>query len=1053
MSEKPVSEKEKLSDLADWENSRVFGKNKELPHNKVIPFPYKESQFYISLNGKWKFYWVKKPSERPQDIYKLDYNDSKWKDIKVPSHWQLEGYDIPMYLNYRYPPSLRTKNIPNINHEYNPVGSYRTFFTIPKDWTEREIFINFDGVDSAFYLWINEHLVGYSQDSATPAEFNITNYIKEGKNILAVEVYRWSDGSYLEDQDMWRLSGIYRDVYIYSAPKLHLRDLFVYCDFDEQYEDATLKIKAKIRNFSDNIVKGARLEVELFDTNNKTINLNPNLKQANLEIDSNKEIEVNFETRVNDPIKWSEEAPYLYNLIFTIKGSSDNLIAEYGCKFGFRKVELKNNQIFVNGASIKIKGVNLHDWDPDTGRTLSYEKILRDILIFKQYNINAVRTCHYPKDPIFYDLCDEYGVYVLDECNLESHGARKKIPTDKPEWTDAVIARMLNMVERDKNHPCVIMWSLGNEAGFGENFAKMKEAALRIDPTRKIHYEGDSTLKVSDVFSMMYPPIRRLEKLIKNKPIKNPLGQKFKPEMYKGKPIIFCEYAYSPGNSTGYLQEYWDLIEANDKFVGGFIWDFVDKALRKKDENGKEFWAYGGDYGDKPNDKNFGVDGIVLPDRTPHPALYEVKKVYQNIKLSPIDKTTGKFKVRNKYNFISLDFVEPNWELTANGKVIQSGKLPLLRIAPGMEQEIIIPFEKFEVALDTEYYLTMKFILIKDELWAKKGHIVAWDQFELPFRNSYLRDPDYRSLPELSFEETLSEFIAIGKDFKVKINKTTGELFSYIYKEKELISSPLVPNFWRAPTDNDLGIEFVLPNIHNMKATKLLFKIVLPYFRKGWRKASKTCKIKDLFINHVNPRIYDVEVISKVHYGKSNLTTIYSIYGNGDIVIKNRFTPRKNMIKFGMQMAIPKIFNNISWFGCGPHENYEDRKSGAVIGLYSSTINEFTHNYVRPQENGNRCDVRWITFTDANGFGLKAKGMPVLSVSAWPYTLEDLESAKHIHELPMNDIITVNLDYKQRGVGGGLLIDNILFGESTIKKYRLEKKKEYEYIFRISPIK
>lgn len=1045
-------------ELLDWEDPSVFGINKEPIHNTLIPYENKEavldspepSPYFQSLNGKWKFYWIKKPAARPVDFYKLDFDDIDWKEIPVPSHWQLQGYDVPMYLNYRYPPSLRTKNIPNIDHEYNPVGSYRTEFAIPEGWNGREIFVHFAGVDSAFYLWVNGNKIGYSQDSATPAEFNITKFLKEGKNLLAAEVYRWSTGSYLEDQDMWRLSGIYRDVYLYSTPQVHLRDFFVYCDFDAQYNDAILKVKGKIRNYSNDLVKNYNLKITLFNADKTIVGTIPIMSMDNFTIEANKESNVNLETKIDNPIKWSAEVPYLYDVIFTLKDSNEETIEEECCKFGFRKIEIKNSQIYVNGASIKIKGVNLHDWDPDSGRYLSYERMLQDILIFKQYNINAVRTSHYPKDPNFYDLCDKYGVYVLDECNVESHGARKKMPTSKPEWTDAVIARMVSMVERDKNHPCIFMWSLGNEAGFGENFVKMKEAALKIDPTRGIHYEGDFTLKVSDVFSMMYPPIKRLLKLIKNKSITNPLLQKFTSKMYKDKPIIFCEYAFSPGNSTGYLQDYWSLIEANNKFVGGFIWEFVDKALRKKDENDKEFWAYGGDFGDQPNDKNFGVNGIVLPDRKPHPALYEVKKVYQNIKALPIDLKTGKIKIRNKYNFISLDFVEPFWELTANGQTIQEGKLPPLSLKPGCEQEIVVPFKQFEISQDTEYYLTIKFALINDESWAQKGHIVAWDQFQLPFINLALQEPDYSSMPKISFEESPSEFIAVGQEFKVIISKKTGGLSSYSYKGKELINSPLVANFWRAPTDNDLGVEFVIPDLKDKKLLKTLLKIILPYYRKGWKKAGKTRKIKSIDAYHTNPLIIDIEVDSKVHYGKSTLETIYSISGNGDVVVKNRFTPKKNMIKFGMQMAIRNNLNKVSWFGCGPHENYSDRKTGAAIGIYSSTIDEFKHDYVRPQENGNRCDVRWIMFTDEKGFGLKATGMPELSVSAWPYTQDDLEQAKHINELPQRDTITVNLDYAQRGVGGGLLVDNILWGESTIKKYRLEKKKRYEYIFRLN---
>ncbi len=1030
--------------INDWENTEMIGQNKEPAHNTFIPYPdiktaiggIKESPYYLSLNGKWKFNWAKNPSERPSDFYKIEFDCNNWKEIPVPSNWQLEGYGIPIYLNYRYPNSINRKEIPKIDHQYNPVGSYRTEFAIPKDWEGREIFIHFDGVQSAFYIWINGEKVGYSQGSMTPAEFNITKYLKKGKNILAVEVYRWSDGSYLEDQDMWRLSGIYRDVYLFSTPKLHIRDFFVFCDLDAEYKDAILKVKAKIRNYSEKMSEGNKLELILLDAKNNVVGSDP-LKIAEIPpVNPLKETEINIKSSIKKPYKWSAEDPYLYEIVLTLKNSNGEIIEVERCKFGFRKVEFKSNgEILINGKSIIFKGVNRHDHDPDRGRAVTYDRMIQDVKILKQFNINAVRTSHYPNQPKWYELCDEYGIYVIDECNLETHGLRNILPRSDPKWTKAVVDRMISMVERDKNHPCIFMWSLGNEAGNGENFVKMKKAALEIDSTRKIHYEGDYELVVSDVFSSMYTPIEELEKSGKLEIVKFtfPDRRKVTPQMYKGMPRILCEYAHSAGNSTGYLQEYMDIFEKYENCVGGFIWDYIDKVFRKVDENGKEYWGYGGDFGDEQNDKHFCVNGIITADRQPNPGLYEVKKVYQNIKVYPIDLKLGKVKVYNKNRFINLDFVEISWELTANGTVIQEGTMPVPSIDPLKEEEITIPFESNNLNPDIEYFLMIKFILLEDTLWAEKGHVVAWDQFKLPFGTLKTSILDINSMPTLKLNELAKEIEVIGNEFKIIIGKNTGGIESLTYKNKELISSPLVPNLWRVYTDNDLGLEYIFPD---QKQPNI------------WKKATKKRRIIEIKAEQINTQVVHIISTSEVRYGISDYKTEYTIYGNGDILIENSFTPSKNMIRFGMQMAIPNEYNLISWYGRGPYENYWDRKTGAPIGKYSSSVENFIHNYVRPQENGNRCDVRWVTFTNKEGFGLMATGLPLLSISAWPYMQEDLETANHINELPKRETITVNLDYKQRGVGSGLTPDTVM-GKPTIKKYRLIEKKQYNYAFRL----
>ncbi|MHA1932169.1 MAG: glycoside hydrolase family 2 TIM barrel-domain containing protein, partial [Promethearchaeota archaeon] len=564
----------------DWENSEMIGQNKEPPHNTLIPYQnvktalngkHEDSKFYKSLNGNWKFHWVRKPADRPLKFYEIQNDVEDWEEIPVPSNWQMHGYGVPIYLNVKYPRSINTEEIPKIDNEYNPVGSYRTEFEIPNEWNNRDVIIHFDGVKSAFYIWINGEKVGYSQGSMTPAEFNITNYLQKGKNVLAIEVYRWSDGSYLEDQDMWRLSGIYRDVYLFSTSKVHIRDFYVHSVFDEKYKDATLKIRIKVYNYSSSIINNLKVEVTLLGAE-KEFTVSKILISNPISIESNTEKIIELQSNIENPKKWSAEKPNLYNLVLKLKNSDDEIIEVEHCRFGFRQVEIRDDGgFYINGQSVKFKGVNRHEHDPDHGRAISYDRMIQDVILLKQNNVNAVRTSHYPDHPKWYELCDRYGLYIIDECNLETHGLRDILPKSDPQWKDACVDRMVSMVERDKNHPCIIMWSLGNEAGMGDNFKKMKEAALKIDSTRLIHYEGDYNNEVSDVLSYMYTASFRLERMVNNREY-GQYNQLKKIEEGIEKSYMLCEYVHAQGNSLGNLQEYWDVFEKYPNVLGGFIW-------------------------------------------------------------------------------------------------------------------------------------------------------------------------------------------------------------------------------------------------------------------------------------------------------------------------------------------------------------------------------------------------------------------------------------------------------------------------------------------------
>ena len=1022
-----------MQERLDWENSEIIGQNKEPAHNTLIPYINVESAlkgmqeasiFYKSLNGNWRFKWVRKPADRSKDFYKIEYNVNNWDEIPVPSNWQMHGYGTPIYLNVRYPLSVGKEDIPKISHKYNPVGSYKTEFTIPCTWDGREIFIHFDGVKSAFYTWINGEKVGYSQGSMTPTEFNITKYLHEGNNTLAVEVYRWSDGSYLEDQDMWRLSGIYRDVYLFSTPKVHIRDFFIYSCFDGDYENAILNIRSKVRNYSSIGADNFGIEILLYDNQN---NFNI-LVSKNIIIESNSEKTIEHQSQVANPKKWSAEIPYLYDLILILKNSSAQIIEVEQCKFGFKQVEIKEDGCFyLNGKSIKFKGVNRHEHDPDYGRAIPYSRMIQDIKLLKQNNINSVRTSHYPDHPKWYDLCDQYGIYIIDECNLEAHELRDILPKSDPKWTDACVDRMVSMVERDKNHPCIVMWSLGNEAGMGENFKKMKEEALKIDSTRPIHYEQDFKQEVSDVLSYMYYPSYSLERMIKNR-VYGFRGQIKQLEEGKLMPYMLCEYSHAMGNSLGNFQEYWDVFEKYSNCIGGFIWDFIDQGFKKTAKDGKEFWAYGGDFGDKPNDRNYCINGIVLPDRAPNPALYEVKKVYQNIKVIPVDLIKGKVKIFNKYSFTSTDPLEVRWELTANGRNIQEGKMGRFNIKPNDSKDVLIPFNRPELLPNTEYHLKVVFTLSDDTLWVEKGHIIAWDQFKLPYDILIKPEIKINKLEKIDIEESDDNLLIKGEYFKVILSKKTGVITSYSFNNKDLISKALVPNFWRAQTDNDLR------QIRYLGETDLSIK-------KRWRDANKTRKVIKIEFEKMEPQIIKIYVESTLLNSEKPLIITYYIYGNGDVIIKNEFIPNVNMFRFGMQTSIPKEFNKITWYGKGPHETMSDRKTGAAVGIYSRFIEDFIHPYVRPQENANRTDVRWAALTNKEGNGLLISdvGGTNLNISAWPYSMEDLESSRHNHQLPRREFITFNIDYKQQGVGDTFSPIN--------RKYNLDRNKEYSYTF------
>lgn len=1044
--------------LLDIENPKMINQNKEDGH--VIALPYDDfqaalclnpSKYKLSLNGNWKFKWIMGIKNIPSNFYCEDYSVDSWAHIEVPSVWQLKGYGKPYYIAFDYPPALskRKRHIPKIDQNLNEAGLYKRTFILPKHFENREVFIYFGAVKSAFYLYINGKKVGYSQSSMTPSEFNITKYLREGENTIAVEVYRFSDGTYLEDQDMWFFSGIYREVYIYSEPKTYIRDFFSRCTLDNNYEDAELFIDCYIKNtLNENM--STTVEAYLVDCASKNAETSKLISNRLLTVSANNEVCISLIAHIKNPKKWTAETPDLYKLVLLLKNDRDEIVEAKSIQCGFKTVEIKDEKLLINGKPIMLKGVNRHEFDPDHGWAVPKERYHEDFKIMKRNNINAIRTSHYPNDPYFYELCNEYGFYVMDEADVETHGVRRKnVPGDNPLWTDAVVDRMERMVLRDRNHPCIFMWSLGNEAGYGSNFLKMKQAALALDTTRQFHYEGDFDISVSDVVSRMYPTMDMVDKLGKHEEIKisifdnilNKLSadnKPLKPEQYIGKPVILCEYAHSMENSLGNFQKYMDRFEKYPNMAGGFIWDFVDQSIRKVEAEGTVKWLYGGDFHEEITHRYFCANGIVAADRTPHPALYEVKKVYQEIKVSPIDLLSGVIKIHNKYCFIDLNNFRLYWSITENGIEILQGIVENLELGPKQSQEYELGYSLSELNADSEYHILFSFRLKNTSAWAEEGYELAFDQFLIPNKKSFVNaEPPQDNLTKdnnLNVTETKNRIIIQNDKISISIGTLSGGIESLNYGFGELIHSPLIPNYWRALTDNDKGYANFKPELE---------KILID---TSWKKACKTRKVEKLQLLK-QPDQVSIILHQSVKNCSGEVLTEFKINSSGEIHVKHSLTPKKNMYRIGMQMAMPKEYENITWFGKGPHENYIDRNTGAKVAIHTGGVKELIHNYMRPQENGNRTEVRWLCIDNKDGRGIKIKDTSntFLNISAWPYSQEDLEKAQHIYELPDRNFNTFNIDYTQCGVGGDLP------GVANLhEEFKIHKGIRYEYSFVIT---
>ena len=994
----------------DWENPNVIGRNKEPARCSGMSFPdessavgagREDSPYFRSLNGNWKFNWVKKPAERPKEFYKPGYDASGWDEIRVPSNWQMEGYGVPIYVNTEYPfqpdPPRVTSEPPKEYTSYelrNPVGSYRRTFVVPEGWDGREVFIHFDGVKSAFYLWVNGKKVGYSQGSMTPAEFNITEYLKDGRNTLAAEVYRWSDGSYVECQDMWRLSGIYRDVFLFSTPPVHLHDFFVRTDLDQSYRNATLELDLNVRNYAASTAEDLTVEANLLDADGVPVSADPLFARHIPRLAGGEESELRFATQIKNPRKWSAEKPYLYALVLRLKNADGEVVEVKSDEIGFREVEIKGKRLFVNGKPVYIKGVNRHEHDPARGRTVSRKRMLQDVTLMKQFNFNTVRTSHYPSHPHWYDLCDRYGLYVIDEANVESHGLLQELPKDLPEWREPCVDRMRSVIERDKNHPSVIIWSLGNEAGLGTTQEHMADWAHDRDPTRPLMYrfkpwmakDRTTTQGITDIQDWGYPSPQQLEK--------------FGSSDDDPRPFVADEYAHAMGNALGMMDDFWKKYKKYERLCGGCIWDWIDQGLWKTTPDGERYLAYGGDYGDTPNDANFCINGIVFADRRVQPEMWEARKVQQWIQLAGSDLAEGKIRVTNEYRFTNLEDFRAVWRLKEDGEVIQQGTLGRVKLAPGKSRIVTIPFRRPELKSGAEYWLTVEWQLREPTLWADSGHSVAWEQFKMPFDVAAGPAFDVEDQARVKLDESADSIEVSGGSFTYAFDKKSGTLSSMKYEDRQILEEGPVLQVWA--------------------------KILRNWSRKdlpgNWRKAKLDQlerSVKSVEVQRLSPRAVEFKANTEAAFpngGKIACTITYRVLGSGDIVLTHKVKPGKNLPKdlprLGIRMKLADEFDEFSWYGKGPHECYPGRETSGRMGVFSSAVDDLYVPFVMPQEHGNRTDVRWASLTDSSGTGLLIVGNPVVNVSATRISPENMAQAEHTYELKAEDGVFLHIDHR-----------------------------------------
>lgn len=1008
-------------EIPDWENLEVLGRNLESSSTGYIPYADAEmaltceralSPYFQSLNGNWRFLYASLPTEVPERFYDPSYKTDDWSTMPVPGNWQMNGFGRPHYSSSYYPFPIDPPHVPNDN----PTGCYRRSFHLSEAWDERQVFLVFEGVDSAFHVWVNGEFAGYGQGSHLHSEFRITSLLKAGENTVAVQVYQWSDGSYLEDQDKWRLSGIFRDVYLKATPEVHIHDVSVQTRFCENLHDADLELRIALKCFSKHASYNHNLSISLWDEKRQQMNTG----KADASMQTSDKV-IAMRIPVKAPRKWSAEDPYLYALVLTLEDETGASLESVSVSVGFRDIAILNGRLLINGTPVTLKGVNRNEFHSDLGFAIPLEAMVEDIRLMKQHNMNAVRTSHYPNDTRWLDLCDRYGLYVIDEADLETHGCHfigneSHLAQDE-RWKEAFIDRARRMVERDKNHASVIIWSLGNESGYGTNHDAMAEWVREADPTRPIHYERAKDATVVDIVSCMYPS---LEALVAE-------GEKTDDP----RPFLMCEFAHAMGNASGNLQEYWDAVYKYPRLLGGMIWEWADLAVRQQTDDGKAWYAYGGDFGDHPNSGHFCLDGMVFPDRTIKSSLIEFKKVIEPVKIRAVNLQSGIVSIENRYDFLSLDHLEGSWQLLHDGEIVEQGEMPRTDVPAGTEAMISLPYSKAYEQLKGECWVRIRFTMRQETRWALRGHEVAWADLPLSAASRAASQISLKSMNGLRYIEKNAQMQIYGDDFTMVWDKNCGTLTAFEYNGTPLLQSGPKVNIWRAPIDNDARQA------------------------KEWRKMGYDAlqqRVNEFSILPIGNQAVQITVKSTL--GAAGLGvcmetwTAYTVYGSGDVFMTVHMNPRSGippLPRLGLQMVMPGAFDRLSWFGLGPHECYIDRKKSGRLGVYQGTVQEQYVPYIKPQEHGNKADARWAAVTNALGTGLFIGGMPLFDVSASHYSTANVTSAKHTTDLIRLNETIVNMDYQQAPIG------NHSCGEAPPLEQYLLHPKDTTFRLRLKP--
>lgn len=1004
--------------MKTWENHQIDGINRMPARAHFLTFPSKEKALlnnnrythaFKNLNGVWKFMFLDAPEYSPEGFFNSDFDVTKMDDITVPGNWQLQGYGKMHYSDLWYNFPINPPYVPT----ENPIGIYKRTFFVEESYRDKKIIIRFCGVDSAYHLWINGKEVGYSKVARNESEFDITDLIRVGEeNDVTVRVYQWSDGTYLEDQDMWWESGIFRDVELIGVPKDGINDYKVIADLDDEYKNGIFKVEAFLRT-----TKEVNVTFELVDAGENTVFTKTVVA---------KEGKACIDEVIADVNHWTAETPYLYKLFMTVEDDG-RIIEVIPQNVGFRNIRLNGETFLVNGVAIKFKGVNRHDYSPQNGRVVSREEIEKDIILMKQFNINAIRTSHYPNSYYLYDLCDEYGMYLIAETDLECHGFELtgdyKWITDDPSWELAYVSRMTRMIERDKNHPAIIFWSLGNESAFGCNFRKMTDVAHEMDPTRLVHYEGDFDVESADVYSTMYTWIENLKK---------PYLMKDIIEKSK-KPHIHCEYCHAMGNGPGNLKDYQDLVYAHDKLQGGFVWEWFDHGIESFTESGEKYYRYGGDFGDDPSNKDFCIDGLIMPDRTPSPGLYEYKKVIEPITTTAVDIQKGIINLLSRYDFANLDRFNLVYKVMEDDVILQTGFMAVPSIEARANKDITLPYDlsTIKVKPGAHYYVNISYQLREDTSYASSGHELATAQFELPL---YKEGIMVRPEGILNVEKEHTTLHVKGANFSLDFNLVNGNLMNIVRDGMQVLSKGPRLTLWRAPISNDMEIIDKLKKVYFLH---LEHEVVMniDYHMEG-----NILKVEVDTINSTTNSAWHF----KTKY-------VYTVCPSGDILIDVEGTPSGRvdlapdmLPRIGVSMHLDKSMEHVRYFGMGPGENYADSKEAAQMGLYANTVDGLFTNYVIPQENGNHMGCKWVSMTNDRGMGLLASTEGDFNFSASWYEDKDLDDAKHTCDLVKRDYIVFNVDYKQNALGTNSC------GQWQLDKYRA-KFEDFKLSFRLTP--